>query len=49
MNPLLQKIPPGQVWIEVTDLPSALLAFDVLSEHSTQSTEDSYSCDIDTL
>ena len=31
MNPLFQQLPIGRVWIEVQDLPAALLALEVLS------------------
>lgn len=30
MSPLVQMLPPGRLWIEVTDLPSALLALELL-------------------
>lgn len=49
MNPLLLNIPPGQVWIEVMDLPSALLALDLLVEHSMQCDKERHPCDSDTI
>lgn len=49
MNPLLEKIPPGRVWIETEDLPSARLALEVLLEHKVQQNDEQYPCDSDTL
>ena len=49
MTPLLQEIPPGRVWVEVVDLPSALMALELLTEHAKQSNTEFLSCDSDTL
>ncbi len=49
MNPLLQTIPTGHIWIEVLDLPSALLALEFLMDHAKQCNSDFDPCGTDTL
>ena len=48
MNPLLEKIPPGHVWIEVEDFPSALAALSTLIEQNLQFNAGSAADDSDT-
>lgn len=48
MNPLPQEFPPGHIWIEVMDLPSALLALELLLEHHLQYGEDHSQSDFET-